>query len=482
MAKANGWNGCGSSVSIRSASKYSRSTELRRVEDNDIYRLAKILDENACWRKLMSIIPKGLDVQTCSAAGGLNFSAAVRNGFKYTAQDVCQIDEAANRLPPDQSKSQMMIDEWKTSGKLHERPTVGVLLQLLVQAELFSAADFVALDFLSGESLIFIGLIYFDFRGIFLEPTPDRPTDGPAAPISLDLSELLEEEMDVDNEGPGYQQPNTATSNAAAQGSVGLNLDNFDKHMVRQDKSVPQPSENVPPIAPPRASRLLRDSASSRNAASTGTATSSATVPNIPNLTILNPSEQIDEQRQQQPRPQNIPNLSILIANSAASMTTASTSLGNHSNRASSTEPSNIPRITLLIDNSAEISPPAPDAAGRTAASPATSSNNLPMISALNLSTDNGEAPHPDSSSSSSSLSNDEEDDDDDEVDGENEFADVSLPNLSNSEQPNSNNDSSLTTVTGTSGDNSFELTNDSSSASNDDYAGNIPNLSELQH
>ncbi|XP_020798401.1 protein Tube [Drosophila serrata] len=466
MAKANGWNGCGmgvhgngSSVSIRSASKYSRSTELRRVEDNDIYRLAKILDENACWRKLMSIIPKGLDVQTCSAAGGLNFSAAVRNGFKYTAQDVCQIDEAANRLPPDQSKSQMMIDEWKTSGKLHERPTVGVLLQLLVQAELFSAADFVALDFLS-------------------EPTPDRPADGPAAPISLDLSELLEEEMDVDNEGLGYQQPNTATLNA--QGSVGLNLDNFDKHMVTQDKSVPQPSENVPPIAPPRASRLLRDSASSRNAASTGTATSSATVPNIPNLTILNPSEQIEEQ---QPRPQNIPNLSILIANSSTSMTTASTSLGNPSTRASSTEPPNIPRITLLIDNSAEIRSPAHDATGRTAtaSSAAASSNNLPMISALNLNTDNGEAPHPDSSSSSSSLSNDEEDDDD-EVDGEGDFADVSLPNMSNSEQPNSNNDSSLTTVTGTSGDNSFELTNDSSSASNDDYAGNIPNLSELQH
>ncbi|KAH8246941.1 hypothetical protein KR032_004957 [Drosophila birchii] len=480
MAKANGWNGCGmgvhgnGSVSIRSASKYSRSTELRRVEDNDIYRLAKILDENACWRKLMSIIPKGLDVQACSAAGGLNFSAAVRNGFKYTAQDVCQIDEAANRLPPDQSKSQMMIDEWKTSGKLHERPTVGVLLQLLVQAELFSAADFVALDFLSGESFMFIGLICLYFCVFSLEPTPDRPADGPAAPISLDLSELLEEEMDVDNEGPGYQQPNTASSNAAAQGSVGLNLDNFDKHIVPRDKSLPQPSENVPPIAPPRASRLLRDSASSRNAASTGTATSSATVQNIPNLTILNPSEQVEEQ---QPRPQNIPNLSILIANSAASGTTASTSLGTPSNQTSSTEPPNIPHITLLIDNSAEISH-VPGAAGRaaTAASPAASSNNLPMISALNLNTDNGGTSHPDGSSSSSSLSNDEEDDDDeDEVD-------VSLPNLSNSEHPNSNNDSSLTTVTGTSGDNSFELTNDSSLASNDDYAGNIPNLSELQH
>nr|1D2Z_B Chain B, DEATH DOMAIN OF TUBE [Drosophila melanogaster]1D2Z_D Chain D, DEATH DOMAIN OF TUBE [Drosophila melanogaster] len=152
------------------SSKYSRNTELRRVEDNDIYRLAKILDENSCWRKLMSIIPKGMDVQACSGAGCLNFPAEIKKGFKYTAQDVFQIDEAANRLPPDQSKSQMMIDEWKTSGKLNERPTVGVLLQLLVQAELFSAADFVALDFLN-------------------ESTPARPVDGPGALISLELLE-----------------------------------------------------------------------------------------------------------------------------------------------------------------------------------------------------------------------------------------------------------------------------------------------------
>ncbi|KAI8044673.1 protein Tube [Drosophila gunungcola] len=468
MAKANGWNGCGTSVqvngsgsgsgsnaSIRSSSKYSRSTELRRVEDNDIYRLAKILDENACWRKLMSIIPKGMDVQACSVEGGLNFPVAVKKGLKYTTQDVLQIDEAANRLPPDQSKSQMMIDEWKTSGKLNERPTVGVLLQLLVQAELFSAADFVALDFLN-------------------ESTPGRPVDGPAAPISL---ELLDEDMDVDNEGlsPSHQ-PSTATLEAvAAQGSVGLNLDIFDKHMVARDKSVPQPSGDAPPVPPPR--RLQRTTASSSSVAS------SATTLNIPNLTFLNPSEQIPEQLLQS-RPQNIPNQSLLIGSSGDLTTTASTLLSNPSNCAGSTEPLNLPRITLLIDNSAEIGPRATHGAVKVAKppTPPVNFNNLPMISALNISNDNGETSRPDSSSSTSSLSNDDEDDDDDDDDaeGDGEFADTSLPNLSNSEQQNSNNDSSLTTVTGTSGDNSFELTNDSSSTSNDDFARNIPNLSEL--
>ncbi|KAH8340244.1 hypothetical protein KR074_000638 [Drosophila pseudoananassae] len=448
MSKTNGWNGCGagthgngSSTSLQSSPKYLRTTELRRVEDNDIYRLSKILDENACWRKLMSIIPKGLDVQASSPAGGLNFPNAIKKGFKYTTQDAVQIDEAANRLAADQSKSQMMIDEWKTSGKLQERPTVGVLLQLLVQAELFSAADFVALDFLN-------------------EPKPDRPSDGPAAPISLDLSELLDENMDVDGDGP-----NPSPANQAALGSIGLNLDNFDKHIMSRNKSLPQPSETVPPIAPPRTSRLHRDATSSNIATeSTATGSTSATTPNIPNLTILNRTEQLAEQ-ENPPRPQNLPNLSILIASSTSSITTNSTSLGPTNSQDSLVGTSNIPKITLLIENSAQIRPPATEAAE-------TSLNNLPMISALNLNTNNGESPPP-NSSSSSSLSNDE-----DECDADD--ADASLQNLSTSEQQNSNNDSSLTTVTGTSGDNSFEMTNDSSSTSNDEYGGNIPNLSEL--
>ncbi|KAH8294733.1 hypothetical protein KR018_002293 [Drosophila ironensis] len=448
MSKSNGWNGSAvrtemhgsrsnSSTSFNSPSalpKYSRSTELRRVEDNDIYRLSMILDENACWRKLMSVIPKGLDVQASSGVGGLNFSSAVKKGFKYTTQDVRQIDEAANRLPPDHSKSQMMIDEWKTSGKLHERPTVGVLLQLLVQAELFSAADFVALDFLN-------------------EPKPDRPTDGPAAPISLDLSELLDEDMDVDHEG-------------VVTGSVGLNLDNFDKDMMQREKMLPQMSQNVAALAPPYSLRLQREPLSSNNSVVVSTETASTTTntaPNIPNLTILNSSEQIADQDQQ--RPPNIPNLSILMASSVET-TTVSTSLGSINIQTNSSDAPNIPQITLLIDNSTAIGSPPLDA------STAMGLNNLPMISALNLNTDNCESTNLDTCSSSSLSNND---------DGDAEYAEASLPNLSNSENFNSNNDSSLTTVTGTSGDNSFELTNDSSSTSNDEYGGNIPNLSELQ-
>ncbi|EDW67644.1 protein Tube [Drosophila virilis] len=515
MAKANGWAVVCTSTNTSTVpiySKYTRCTELRRVDDNDIYKLATILDVNGCWRKLMSIIPKRLDAQACSAPGALNYQEiAAKVGLKYTAQQISLIDGTAERLTPGQSISQVMIDEWKTSGKLNERPTVGVLLQLLVHAEIYSAADFVALHFLN-------------------EPKPERPTDGPAAHISLDLcSEDLSEDMDVED-GASYQ-PNTSALNAAVEQArgTGMNLDYFDKHMVRRDKSVPQQLENgtssTVPVPPPRAarsSRLLKATASNVAPTTASNAPSASNTANVPNLSILNASsKKLAASSEQTLQPQNIPNLSILNGSSVAVlMATTSTTLDagksdNASNGRSSASTStatipNVPLITLLIENSScEISD-ASDATAITSKSTATktvpemstaSYNNLPAISALNLNIasgageldGNGAKARGDNadnnSSGTNSLSNDDDDqeedddddDDDDVVDVDDEEADVSLPNLSNSDHQTSNNDSSLTTVTCTSGENSFEFTNDSSSASNDDYTNNIPNLSELQ-
>ncbi|EDV90625.1 protein Tube [Drosophila grimshawi] len=508
--KVNGWAGIGCNAtttatvnSVPIYSKYTRCTELRRVDDNDIYKLATILDVNGCWRKLMSIIPKRLDAQACSVPGGLNYAEiAGKVGLKYTTQQISLIDGTAERLTPGQSISQVMIDEWKTSGKLNERPTVGVLLQLLVHAEIYSAADFVALHFLN-------------------EPKPDRPTDGPAAHISLDLcSEDLNDEdmMDVDDGASSYQ-PNTSALHAAAEQvrSTGMNLDYFDKHMVRRDKSVPQQSENnsggsggaatPPPVAPPRSirsSRQLKTTASNAAATTTTrtptTTTTATTVassasgatntPNMPMLSILNASSEQLQQTQQ-----NIPYLSILNGDfkeqHPPEATTTATATAATTSSTATTIP-NVPLITLLIENaSCEISNNSGASNETTTATTKTAAdvgnNSLPAISALNLNTGlvvgNGTGEHH-SSSSTNSFSNDEDEDEDDEDDHDSdvdsdEAEDVSLPNLSNSEHQTSNNDSSLTTVTGTSGENSFELTNDSSSASND--IDNIPNLSELQ-
>lgn len=309
--------------------------------------------------------------------------------------------------------------------------------------------------------------------------------------------------MEVD-EGAGCQ-----TNSAADQGrGTGMNLDVFDKQ--RRDKSVPQPPENglTSPVPPER--RKYRANANP------------ATItPNVPNLSILNAIETRTSSEQIQ-QSQNIPNVSLLngslpdvlslartttatsVTSSEATLDAVSTndnpSNGSYSVDSATTTTTtttaavittpNVPLITLLIENSTdEIVTTSSVSDSRTKKSTTTlpdesaiSYNNLPAISALNLNTvsgDNGLVPHSGFVDTNSLDDGDEENYEDDDVEDDDEDADVSLRNLSTSEHQTSNNDSSLTTVTGTSGENSFELTNDSSSASNDD--SNIPNLSELQ-
>lgn len=44
--------------------------------------------------------------------------------------------------------AQILFDEWGTSGRI--RPTLGHLMQLLVQSNLYRAADFLAVEILKG--------------------------------------------------------------------------------------------------------------------------------------------------------------------------------------------------------------------------------------------------------------------------------------------------------------------------------------------
>lgn len=90
-----------------------------------------------------------LDAEACSSGERNLKEIAGKVGYKYDHGHMRLIAE--QQLMPGQSKSQIMIDEWKTSGKSNERPTVGVLLQLLIQAEIYSAADHVAEKFLNGK-------------------------------------------------------------------------------------------------------------------------------------------------------------------------------------------------------------------------------------------------------------------------------------------------------------------------------------------
>lgn len=69
-------------------------------------------------------------------------------------------EEAVRRQKP---AFEVLIDEWGTSGK--KRPDIKLLLDLLTEAQLYGAADYVSVEILKSE------------------PVP-RPAIGPAAPIS----------------------------------------------------------------------------------------------------------------------------------------------------------------------------------------------------------------------------------------------------------------------------------------------------------
>lgn len=62
--------------------------------------------------------------------------------------------------------TEILFDEWGTSGRV--RPALGHLLYLLTKAELFRAADYVAVNLLH-------------------QNPPERPKDGPAALVTIDL-------------------------------------------------------------------------------------------------------------------------------------------------------------------------------------------------------------------------------------------------------------------------------------------------------
>ncbi|XP_020291816.1 uncharacterized protein LOC109858712 [Pseudomyrmex gracilis] len=68
--------------------------------------------------------------------------------------------------------AQMFLDEWSTMGR--KRPTLRTLLDLLMKAELFRAADYVACDILKQER-------------------PKRPDCGPAA--SVDISDTVVDQL-----------------------------------------------------------------------------------------------------------------------------------------------------------------------------------------------------------------------------------------------------------------------------------------------
>ncbi|XP_012284187.1 uncharacterized protein LOC105701743 [Orussus abietinus] len=128
-------------------------TEIRKLKPAHLYQLGQILNVSDAWKKLMAIVPKsGLD---CTP--------------KFNGEHFTMIEQAVHQQR--RCGAEIFLEEWGTMGRI--RPTVNLLLKLLIKAQLFRAADYIAVDILKGNP-------------------PQRPQYGPAAMIDVSEEALIE--------------------------------------------------------------------------------------------------------------------------------------------------------------------------------------------------------------------------------------------------------------------------------------------------
>ncbi|CAH1646987.1 unnamed protein product [Spodoptera littoralis] len=148
-------------------SKMQRHIELRKLPAASLYNLATILEINKDWQKVVPLIPKDLTAD--------NFER------KYNYEHMRLMEKHAEDT--NRKFAEVLFDEWGTSGRV--RPTLETLMMILYKAEIFRAVD---------EISLMLG-----------EPPLPRPSDGPGAPITTNISALL-------NEQSGDQTANTTAT------------------------------------------------------------------------------------------------------------------------------------------------------------------------------------------------------------------------------------------------------------------------------
>ncbi|XP_060527848.1 interleukin-1 receptor-associated kinase 4-like [Cylas formicarius] len=177
------------------------SLEIRKLQPGYVRELAQILEYAESWKRLMAIIPNHLGSNTFVC------DIKIDNLPKYNSEHFKIIENAS--LKYKRSCTEILFDEWGTSGKI--RPTLGHLKYLLAKAELFRAADYVAVELLREEP-------------------PERPSFGPAALVTTDLTEI-KKNSGFDKIGPVEPAASIVPSNVALH-------HHFTNH---------QPSKNVIP-------------------------------------------------------------------------------------------------------------------------------------------------------------------------------------------------------------------------------------------
>ncbi|XP_034830041.1 interleukin-1 receptor-associated kinase 4-like [Maniola hyperantus] len=133
-----------------------QNVELRKLPADALCKVVSILEINNDWKRVMSIIPKNLQSEEFEP--------------KYNNEQMRMIEDHAKST--NQKCTDILMDEWGTSGRF--RPTLSTLKEILIKAQIFRAADEIAI--MLNESL------------------PVRPSYGPAAPVPTNVTEMLEDE------------------------------------------------------------------------------------------------------------------------------------------------------------------------------------------------------------------------------------------------------------------------------------------------
>lgn len=127
--------------------KMNDDIEIRKLSPGSVFGLCKILECGEAWKQLMAVIP---------------VECVEGNPPKYTGEHMKIIENtgAVQKRPC----SEILLDEWGTSSK--RRPKLSTLMKFLTKAELYRAAEYVAVELLK------------------VDP-PVRPENGPAATVDI---------------------------------------------------------------------------------------------------------------------------------------------------------------------------------------------------------------------------------------------------------------------------------------------------------
>lgn len=142
-----------------------RETEVRKLTVMDHYGLVQLLETGSAWKQVMARVRRTpTETLPCPV--------------KYTTLHIQKVEEAGNQQR--RPCAEIFLEEWGCSGR--NRPTVADLLELLIEAELYAAADYVSVDLLKGTPPV---RPVTGTAAVVIPPQPLLPSIAPSAPPVL---------------------------------------------------------------------------------------------------------------------------------------------------------------------------------------------------------------------------------------------------------------------------------------------------------